>query len=179
MAKIRLNRRFKATTKVLLPFDEATTKDECGNTWAEVGSPALSSSQVKFGSNSLFVNDENYIQTNDTFTLGGSDFTIDFRTYFSAEKAACTFFSATAFDFFNNREFNFGLDKADSFNSFFFIFGEKYCYPNYYHDFIFDAWNYIAICYNYSKDRINVYVNGKPVSWCRDVGKYAFNVQSR
>ena len=91
MPKLNVQRYPKSKTVALLHFDESMTKDECGNTWSIVGSPSLSSETYKFGSSAIFVNKENFIQTNGNFTLGGWDFTIDFWIYYSGE-GHCTFY---------------------------------------------------------------------------------------
>lgn len=91
MSKIRLQRYDKHNAVALLHFDSSITKDECGNTWSAVGSPTLSSDYHKFGSKSIFVNNENYIQSTDSFTVGGSDLTIEAWIYNLGGQA--TFFS--------------------------------------------------------------------------------------
>ena len=79
--KIRLQCYNKHNAVALLHFDTSITKDECGNTWAAVGSPTLSSTYHKFATKSIFVNDTNYIQSTDTFTIVGMDFTIEAWIY--------------------------------------------------------------------------------------------------
>lgn len=77
-----------------LRFDESATKDECGNSWQNLGELTISSAnafkgnalQKKIGAKSSI-----YIET--PFELGGQDFTVDCWLYVSAANSRGWYFS--------------------------------------------------------------------------------------
>ena len=81
----------------LLHFNDTVTNDECGNTWTTTGSPAISSTQSKFGGNSLYLDGSSYIQSSatDVFNFVENDFTISCWVYPTTTNRGAVFAMST------------------------------------------------------------------------------------
>lgn len=88
-----------AETVSLLHFDDPDEpfKDECGNTWAKSGSPAITDDGYFDKALSIQGGESNCLYTKTNFQIGGQDFTIDFWVNFQSGSTQW----ATVFKFSN------------------------------------------------------------------------------
>lgn len=77
----------------LLHFNSSAIADECGNTWSVIGNATVSSDQSKFGSKSLYLDGDSYIESsvNEVFNFGADDFTISCWVYPTTDSRMAVF----------------------------------------------------------------------------------------
>ena len=140
-------------TKVLLTFQESTTKDECGNTWVAYNHqswnpPTISADNAKFGSalqlthDTYYVSYANYIQMANGIELGQADFTIDLWIYMSPKS-----------DYWQTDSIIYVLDP--------YIDQEANVFTKYLDSFLIDGLlHHIAIIYIYQYNVLLLFVDG-------------------
>lgn len=154
-----------------LKFDESPTKDEYDNTWEPLRIstsyyyPSLSTAQVKFGTNSIYFNGKNSIQT--TIDLGGQDFTIDGWFYMTAEQAW-----ARTFELYID---GLGYETITASTTMYYHIGGvgASTYP------CMNVWSHAAMVYSHGESKIRYFINGNCLSTQSKIiprGNYQFAV---
>lgn len=67
--------------KAWLPFDESTTADKCGNSWAVTGNVSLDTTITKFGGASVHLPSGAYLTANNVIDLNADKWTFDAWAY--------------------------------------------------------------------------------------------------
>lgn len=130
--------------------------DETENiSWNKIGSPYVSSANSKFGS-ALQCSAGNYLQSAESVTFGGADFTIDIWAFVSSasDKNARFFSAGNIYAKFNGTEtakFSFQVET----NTSSLIFA--------------NALQHLEICYKHSTAKAYVFVNGAKTSYVSSV----------
>lgn len=114
--------------------------------WQKVGSPTLTTTNSKFGGKALQCSASNYVQSKESITFGGADFTLDFWLYLSSSSANYSNFFSAGSDFY--------LQKTSSaINT--HVNGVNYVSLGSLNSLI-----HVELCYNYSSKTLYGFSNG-------------------
>lgn len=137
-------------TLIYVHTDNGKIVDDCGNNWTTIGSPIVTNDGIKFEK-------EDHLSLDGEFTIGGSDFTIDFWTNYSLESDSY----GRMFAFFNGQETGgrfFSMYQGDREDILYFC-----DYDDQYNTRLQFAgkMNHFAFVYQHEAQKITIFINGK------------------